>query len=179
MIDPNTLSRFGFLADLPAGIISDLAAASRLLRFEPSSVIFHAGEKAETLYGLIEGEVDLSLVVMDKSLQAEVEFEEAVRVQFLEKASRISVDTARPGQVFGWSALTERGRRTVTATCSLATTAAAIPAQNLSDMCAKDPAFGYLLMKRLVGIIASRLDSRNNRLIETWVEAFGVSKVVS
>jgi CRP/FNR family cyclic AMP-dependent transcriptional regulator len=178
MIDQNTLSRFGFLADLPASILTDIAAASQLLSFEPSTVIFHAGEKAETLYGLIQGEVDLSLVVMDKSLKAEVEFEEAVRVQFLEKASRISVDTARPGQVFGWSALTGRGLRTVTATCSLPTRVAAIPAQSVIAMCAKDPALGYELMKRLVGIIAKRLDNRNKRLIETWVEAFGVSKVV-
>ena len=178
MIDQNTLSRFGFLADLPAGILTDMAAASQLLSFEPSSVIFHVGEKAETLYGLIEGEVDLSLVVMDKSLKAEVEFEEAVRVQFLEKASRISVDTARPGQIFGWSALTGSGQRTVTATCSLPTMVAAIPAQNLISMCAKDPALGYQLMKRLVGIIAKRLDNRNKRLIETWVEAVGVSRAV-
>lgn len=178
MLDQNTLSRFGFLADLPASILTEMAAASRLVSCEPSSVIFHAGDKAETLYGLIEGEVDLSLVVTDKSLKAEVEFEEAVRIRFLEKASRISVDTARPGQIFGWSALTGHGRRTVTATCSLPTKAAAIPAQSLLAMCAKDPALGYELMKRLVGIIANRLDNRNKRLIETWVEAFGVSKVV-
>jgi hypothetical protein len=104
--------------------------------------------------------VDLSLVVLDKSLKAEVEFEEAVRVQFLEKASRISVDTARPGQIFGWSALTGRGRRTVTATCSLPARVAAIPAQNVISMCAKDPALGYELLKRLVGIIVIRLESR-------------------
>jgi CRP-like cAMP-binding protein len=178
MIDQNMLSRFGFFADLPAGILTDMAAASRMLSFDPSTVIFQVGEKAETLYGLMEGEVDLSLVVMDKSLKAEVEFEEAVRVQFLEKASRISVDTVRPGQIFGWSALTGRGRRTVTATCSLPTKVAAIPAHLVIAMCAKEPALGYELMKRLVGIIANRIDNRNKRLIETWVEAFGVSKVV-
>jgi CRP-like cAMP-binding protein len=179
MLDQNALSQFGFLADLPASILTDMAAASRLLSFKRSDVIFHIGEKAETLYGLIEGEVDLSLVVLDKSLKAEIEFEEAVRVQFLEKASRISVDTARPGQVFGWSALTGRGRRSVTATCSLPTRVAAIPAQLVFAICAKDPALGCVLMKRLVGIIANRLDNRNKRLIETWVEAFGVPKVVT
>jgi hypothetical protein len=46
MIDQNTLSRFGFLADFPAGILADMAAASRMLSFEPSAVIFHVGEKA-------------------------------------------------------------------------------------------------------------------------------------
>jgi CRP-like cAMP-binding protein len=87
------------------------------------------------------------------------------------------VDTARPGNVFGWSALTGRGRRTVTATCSLPTKAAAIPAQKLTAMCEKDHTLGYLLMKRLVDIVYKRLDNRNKRLIEVWVETFGVSKV--
>jgi CRP-like cAMP-binding protein len=177
MIDPNTLSQFAFFADLPSGMRTDIAAASRLLSLESAAVIFRIGDKADTLYGLIAGEVELSLEVRDKSLKADVEFEEAVRVQITEKASRISVDTARPGQVFGWSALTGRARRTVTATCSLPTQVAAFPAQNLKALCERDPTFGYLLMKRLVEIISKRLDNRSRRLIEVWVEAFGVSEV--
>jgi CRP-like cAMP-binding protein len=177
MIDQNTLSRFGFLADLPAGMLADMAAASRLVSFEPSTVIYRVGDEADTLYGLIEGEVELSLEVLEKDLEAEVEFEESVRLRVREKASQISVDTARPGHVFGWSALTGRRRRTVTATCSLLAKAAAIPARNLTAMCEKDHTFGYALMQRLVEIIMKRLDNRNKRLIEVWVETFGVSKV--
>lgn len=177
MIDPNTLSRFAFLADLPAGRLADMAAASRVLSLEPSTVIFRSGDEADTLYGVIEGEVELSLEALEKNLEAEVEFEEAVRLRVREKASQISVDTARPGHVFGWSALTGRRRRTVTATCSLPTKVAAIPAQNLTAMCEGDHALGYMLMKRLVDIILKRLDNRNKHLIEVWVETFGVSKV--
>jgi hypothetical protein len=44
-------------------------------------------------------------------------------------------------------------------------------------MCEGDHALGYALMKRLVDIISKRLDNRNKRLIETWAETFGVSKV--
>ena len=51
MIDPNTLSRFGFLADVPAGVLADLATASRLLSFDPPKVIFRCGDEADTLYG--------------------------------------------------------------------------------------------------------------------------------
>jgi CRP-like cAMP-binding protein len=177
MIDQATLSRFGFFADLPAGIISDMAAASRMLSLEPSKVIFRAGDDADTLYGVIEGEVELSLQALEKNLDAQVEFEEAVHLRVKEKASQISVDTARPGNIFGWSALTGRPRRTVTATCSLPTKVAAIPARNLKALCERDPALGYALMKRLVDIISRRLDNRNKRLIEVWVETFGVSKV--
>jgi len=177
MIDQAILSRFGFLAGLPAGKLAGIAAASRLLSFESSTVIFRAGDEADTLYGIIEGEVELSLEVLEKNLEAEVEFEEAVHLRVKEKASQISVDTARPGHVFGWSALTGRRRRTVTATCSLPTKVAAIPAPNLTAMCEEDQSLGYVLMKRLVDIIMKRLDNRSQRLIEVWVETFGVSKV--
>jgi len=177
MIDQNTLSRFKFLADLPVGILADMAAVSRLLSFEPSKVIFRSGDEADTLYGVIEGEVELSLEALEKNLDAQVEFEEAVHLQVMEKVSQISVDTARPGNVFGWSALTGKPRRTVTATCGLPTKVAAIPAQNLIAMCEGNNTLGYALMKRLVDIISKRLDNRNKRLIEVWVETFGVSKV--
>jgi len=177
MIDQKALSRFGFLGGLPADVLSDLAASSRSLSFEPSKVIFRVGDEADTLYGIIEGEVELSLETLEKNLDAQVEFEEAVHLRVTEKASQISVDTARPGNVFGWSALAGRPRRTVTATCSLPTKVAAIPAQNLKAICEKDHTLGYMLMKRLVDIISKRLDNRNKRLIETWAETFGVSKV--
>lgn len=177
MIDQNTFSRFGFFSKLPAAVLSDMATASRLLSFEPATVIFRSGDEADMLYGVIEGEIELSLEILERDLDAQVEFEEAVHRQVKEKASQISVDTARPGNVFGWSALTGKPQRTVTATCSLPTKVAAIPAQHIKAMCERDQTLGFTLMKRLVDIIAKRLDNRNKRLIEVWVETFGVSRV--
>lgn len=177
MVDHSLLSRFGFFADLPERILADIAAESRLVSFEPSTVIYRPGDEADTLYGIIEGEVELSLEVLEKNLEAEVEFEEAVRLRMREKTSQISVDTARPGHVFGWSALTGKRRRTVTATCSQPAKVVAIPTPDLTAMCEGNHTLGYVLMKRLVDIILKRLDNRNKRLIEVWVEAFGVSKI--
>ena len=177
MIDQSILSRFGFFADLPARVLADIAAESRLLSFEASKVIYRSGDVADMLYGIIKGEVELSLEVLEKNLEAEVEFEEAVRLRMREKASQISVDTARPGHVVGWSAMAGKSRRTVTATCSLPTEAVAIPTPDLIAMCEGNHTLGYVLMKRLADIILKRLDNRNRRLIEVWVETFGVSKV--
>ncbi|MGE5257318.1 MAG: Crp/Fnr family transcriptional regulator [Hyphomicrobiales bacterium] len=177
MIDQSLLSQFGFFADLPVRILADVAEESQLMSFEPSTVIYRPGDVADMLYGIVEGEVELSLEVLEKDLEAEVEFEEAVRLRMREKASQIAVDTARPGHVVGWSALTGKRRRTVTATCSLPTKAVAIPTPDLIAMCEGNHTLGYVLMKRLADIILKRLDNRNKRLIEVWVETFGVSKV--
>jgi CRP-like cAMP-binding protein len=61
MIEQITLLHFRFFADLPTEVLSDIALASRLLNFEPATVIFHSGDEADTLYGVIEGMVNLSL----------------------------------------------------------------------------------------------------------------------
>jgi CRP-like cAMP-binding protein len=177
MIEQITLLQFRFFADLPTEVLSDIALASRLLSFEPATVIFHSGDEADTLYGVIEGTVNLSLKTIDKNLETRVEFEEAVDIRVVEQASHISVDTALPGNIFGWSALAGGGRRTVTATSTQSTKVIAIPAQHLKALCEKNHTLGYELMKRLVDIISKRLDNRNKRLIEVWVETFGVPKV--
>jgi CRP-like cAMP-binding protein len=177
MIEQITLLQFRFFADLPTEALSDIALASRLLTFEPATVIFHSGDEADTLYGVIEGKVNLSLETIDKKLATRVEFEEAVDIRVVEQASQISVDIALPGNIFGWSALAGGGRRTVTATSTQSTKVIAIPAQHLKALCEKNHTLGYELMKRLVDFISKRLDNRNKRLIEVWVETFGVSKV--
>ena len=48
----------------------------------------------------------------------------------------------------------------------------AIAAADLKDMFEQDHHLGYVIMKRLSGIIAKRLKVRTDKLIETWVEAF-------
>jgi CRP-like cAMP-binding protein len=177
MIEPSTLTQFAFFADLPDGTLSNIAATSQVVSFETARVIFRSGDKAETLYGVMEGEVELSLEILEKARYSQVEFEEAVHRRVTEKASQITVDTARPGHVFGWSALTGRPFRTVTATCSAPTKVVAVSAHDIGVMCHTDHGLGFMLMKRLVAIISNRLDNRNKRLIELWAEAYGVPKV--
>ncbi len=98
-------------------------------------------------------------------------------IRLVERASQISVDTALPGNIFGWSALTGGARRTATATSTQPTKVIAISAHHLKSLCETNHTLGYELMKRLVDIISRRLDNRNKRLIEVWVETFGVPRV--
>lgn len=60
-----------------------------------------------------------------------------------------------PGQVFGWAAVVEEHpRRVATASCLEVSTVIAIDGQQLLDIFAKDTAAGYLVMRRLAGLIA-------------------------
>jgi hypothetical protein len=53
----------------------------------------------------------------------------------------------------------------------------AVPADRLQQLFSGDPAVGFTLMERLNKVIASRLDERTHRLVESWTEAFGISKI--
>ena len=69
MTKENPLARFKFFSSLTAETLNLIAQKGKILEFEPGDVIFHFNEPAEHFYGLLEGEVDLSLVFKDKVLK--------------------------------------------------------------------------------------------------------------
>jgi len=178
MPDTPLLSKFGFFSEVPPKTLEAIASICRGLDFPSQAVVFRSGEPADTLYGLIEGEVELSLEVHDKTLKADVQHEEAVHTQMVDHIREIVVDTVRPGQIFGWTALVGTGKRAVTARCTKPTGVYALSAIELQGMITHDPSLGHLVFKRLAEIISRRLNARTDRLLEAWAEAFGSSKVI-
>jgi CRP-like cAMP-binding protein len=177
MPDKPKLSGFRFFSEVPPKAIEAIEAASKIVDFPDKAVVFRPGDPADTLFCLLEGEVELSLEVHDKSLKADVRHEESVHAQMVDHVREIVVDTVRSGQVFGWTALTGGGTRAVIARCAQAARVCALPAAELKAMIARDHALGYLIFMRLAEIIANRLNARTDLLLEAWVEAFGASKV--
>jgi CRP-like cAMP-binding protein len=100
-----------------------------------------------------------------------------VHRQVVDQVREIVVETVRPGQIFGWTALVGGGKRAVIARCTQPTRVFALTGDKLKRMIAKDHTLGYLLYNRLAEIIAKRLNARTDRLLEAWTEAFGASKV--
>jgi len=171
------LSEFKFFAEVNVETLDAIGSKCEILSFNSEDVIFDDNEPALALYGLIEGEVELSLVFMDKILKTEIEYEEAIQARMVDEEKQIVVDTVLPGQVFGWSSMVGPGRRTVKAQCSEASRVLAIPATDLKNMLEKDHTLGYIIMKKLSDIIATRLRRRTDKLIETWNEAFDIGEI--
>ena len=166
------LAGFKFFNEVPPETRKAIGQKGELLEFGPGDVIFHIDDPAQHLYGLVEGEVDLSIVFYDKVLKTEIEYEEAVQARMVDEEKSIIIDTVLPNQVFGWASLVGPDRRTVTARCKEPTKVIALAAESLQAMFAEDHFLGYVIMKKLADIIAGRLKNRTNKLIETWVEAF-------
>ena len=177
MTEANLLGEFGFFSDLDASRLEALAQKCSVSECKPGDVIYRAGEPARLLHGVLEGQVELSLEVTDKELKAEICYEEAVQASVVDKQKRIVLDAAGPGQVFGWAALSKLGRRTLTARCREAGRIFSLSAADLKAMMDADHTMGYLLMKRLADMLSLHLKIRTDKLIETWVEAFGVGKI--
>jgi toluene monooxygenase system ferredoxin subunit len=173
----NLLAGFKFFSDVAPEALEMIARKGEVLELEPEEVIFHFKEPAENFYGLIKGEVDLSIVFTDKVLQTDIEYEESIQASLVDEEKWIVVDTVYPGQVFGWASLVGPGRRTVTAQCTEASRVIAIAAVDLKTMLEEDHSLGYLIMTKLSNIISNRLKNRTDKLIETWVEAFDVDKI--
>jgi CRP-like cAMP-binding protein len=177
MAEANLLKGFGFFSDLDASRLGALAQKCSVFECKSGDVIYRAGEAAKHLYGVLEGEVELILEVTDKELKAEIRYEEAVQASVVDKQRRVVVDAAGPGKVFGWAALSKLGRRTLTARCREAGHILSLSAVELKAMMDADHTLGYLLMKRLSDMLSVHLKIRTDKLIETWVEAFGVGKI--
>ena len=173
----NLLAGFKFFSEVVPETLEMIAQKGEVLEFGPGDVIFHFDEPAEHLYGLLEGELDLSIVFIDKVLKTEIEYEEAIQASLVDEEKSIVIDTVLPNQIFGWASLVGPARRTVTARCTESCKVIAIAAADLNAMFAKDHNLGYVIMKKLADIIAKRLKMRTDKLIETWVEAFDVDEI--
>ena len=177
MAGKNPLAGFKFFNEVKPETLESIARMGEIIEYKAGETIFRFDEPAIHLYGVITGEVDLSVVFKDKVLKTEIEYEEAIQTSMVEEEKSIVVDSVLPGQVFGWASLVGAGRRTVTAQCEQASRVIVLPATELKTMLEADNALGYVIMKKLSDIISKRLQKRTDKLIETWVEAFDVDEI--
>jgi len=177
MVESNLLSGFAIVADMSSETLAEMAAKAAIKSFEAGDVLFQEGELATELFGLLEGEVTLSLLFEDRVLKAEVRHEEYVhkRVEVVEK--EMVFETIAPGEVFAWSSLIAPHQLTSTARCTTPARVVALPADALEDIFERHPKDGGLFMRRLAEVIAQRLRQRTDKLIESWYQAFGEERL--
>jgi len=177
MLDNNLLSKFNFFSDISDDRLSAIAQQGELLDFKAGDIIFRVGESSGNLYGVVKGEIELSLIYEDKILKTDIKYEEENQSRFevLEKPIKVAVVDA--GKIFGWSALVSNRKRTLTANCLESSQLISLPGDALKSLFEKDPTLGYILMTRLSDIISGRLQDRTDKLIEAWVEAFDMDSL--
>ena len=122
MISPEMLRRYPYFADVSEESLRQVAMISEEENVAAGAVIFCEGDKADDLYIIAEGEVDIQYT--------------------LGSGEQRTVDTAVAGELIMWSALVEPFRSTAIGTARQATKLVAIKGEKLRDLCEKDHDLG-------------------------------------
>jgi CRP-like cAMP-binding protein len=120
---------------IPSYVIDEIAGIATEESFPEGYQLFRQGDLADFLYILQEGEINISI----------------------EKGEQFSFLMNQSGSVFGWSALIEPNWYTATAKCIKKSDVIKIDADRLMRVFEKHPAEGLTIMRRLAGIVATRL----------------------
>jgi CRP-like cAMP-binding protein len=130
-----TLRKAQLFVGVAERTLEKIGAISKLRDFDEGDVIYQLGDDAEEIYVLKSGRVRFTLGVANRP------------------DSGHSIMTSR--MVFGWASLIDEARRRVaTAVCLEPSTVVAIPGAQLLQILEKDPAAGFLVMRRIAAMVA-------------------------
>jgi CRP-like cAMP-binding protein len=118
-----------------------IAAVANEEDYEAGELIFAEREVAKRLYILSEGRVQVHIQL--RSL--------------MEPNGEMTVEEVEPGRVIGWSSLVKQRRFTASARALEPVKVMVIEASDMEALFDRDPHIGFVVMKQLAEVIASRL----------------------
>ena len=143
MVSPELLRRYPFFAFMTHQQRQEMAMIADEVEVPAHTILFAIEDKAEALYLLLTGSIDLHYVVMDENLPA-------LRKDFM-------IGTINPGEVLSISAMIEPYVLTTTAVSTQPCTLIKIDALTLRDLCEQDHDLAYGLQKQLARTTMERL----------------------
>jgi signal-transduction protein with cAMP-binding, CBS, and nucleotidyltransferase domain len=142
-----TMKSIPWFLDLSNESLQRLTGIADIKSFNTDEVIFSEGEKHSYLYVILEGKVQLESYVPGRG--------------------SLPYFTAESLDVIGWSSLTPVVRqKTGSAVAIEPTRVLSFHSDNLMHLCEKDCELGFIIMRRLANIIASRLLNHRLHLLE-------------
>jgi CRP-like cAMP-binding protein len=143
------LAALPLFAGLPEDELAGLAAAASRRRLIDGEVLFEQGAPAATLYHVIVG----GLVLRASGNGREV-----------------IVDTLRPGDLLGWSAIGDDARTLSTARAVGETELIEVPVEPIINLAAGGSRDSRVLLRRLLGIAAGHLQASRAQLLQVGGE---------
>jgi len=153
MIAFEILLRYPFF-DFLTHPMKAIAQISKEETYPPDTFIFRENERAEGLYILVSGSVDLFFTI-------DVEYHPDWHKELL-------FNTINPGEFFGISALIEPHILTSSARTSSVCQVIKIDAAKLIALCEQDEQFAYGLMHQVAKVTIERLNATRTQLAAAW-----------
>ena len=131
--------------------VRKIAEISLLRQFKAGEVFFHEGDKQDYFYIVLSGRVALEM--------------------FVPHHGKVRFYTCEQWDTFGWSSVTPVVRtRTAGAVGVMDGTVIATDTEKLKALCDRDHDIGYLFMRRMTNVIASRLLITRLQLLDMFAE---------
>jgi CRP-like cAMP-binding protein len=132
--------------------LEKLASIATIRHLVKDEILFREGDPEGNLFILLEGEMVLDIQIPGRD--------------------NVRIFTAEPLDIIGWSSLTPMVRqRTATARAQADCNCLEINSEALSLLCDDDEKLGYIIMKRISNIVASRLLTTRIQLIDQLIHA--------
>ena len=132
------LQKISWFRELKPEHLQKVVAMSHLRKVAAGEILFREGDSEDYLYIVVDGRIALNI--------------------FVPHRGKIRISTAEPLDVFGWSSVTPSVRqRTAGAAAVMESLVIAVDAEKLRQACEEDHDLGYIVMRRLANIVASRL----------------------
>ena len=133
------LQEYPFFSGLSEAHLKLITANARDVELPEGHCIFREGDPANEFYVIHQGLVSVELVIANRGLS--------------------TLQTVDKGEVLGWSWISPPYRWHFTARTLRPTHALVLDAHWLRAQCEEDHDLGYEMLKRLVNMIAARLDA--------------------
>lgn len=143
----DVLQHHPFLEGFDPKHVEKIAGLAYEARFAKDQIIFREGDQSSLFYLLQSGKVSLEVLALGK----------VARIQ-----------TLGEGDELGWSSIFSGGRKQFQARALGAVRALAFDGAQLQAACEEDPVFGYALLKRLLGVVAERLQATRMQLMDMY-----------
>jgi len=133
---------------LPEAQVRAVAALATERHAAPGEVLFQLGGRAEALYVIRRGRVDLTFPL-----------------QVLGEAREVRFQSLEAGRALGWSALVPPHQLTMSARTTTEVELVVLPGIGLLGLLAAQPAIGHVVMSNLATLVAARF----HELQALWV----------
>jgi len=147
MVTVDLLCSCELFTGLDAEELEQIAAIASKETYQAGELICAEHEVADRLYILCDGRVEVRI-----SLHSP-----------LEPGAETTIEEVEPGRVFGWSSLVKQRRFTASARALDPATVLAINGDELNALFDRNAHAGFVVMKQLAEVIASRL--RHTRMV--------------
>jgi CRP/FNR family transcriptional regulator, cyclic AMP receptor protein len=139
------LAQVPFFEGMPADEIALIAGCGRNVHIDEGETIFRQGDAADVFYVLRHGTVAVG--------------------NFVPPRGELVIETLESGDLLGWSWLFPPYRWHFGASAVETTLALELDGPGVRSLCERDPALGYLLVSRFMGLVVERLQATRLRML--------------